>query len=77
MLSSDKHRTIRLTLDSGVLTVAANNPEQETAVDELEIDYGGERLEIGFNVSYLIDALATLPSETADIFLTDSSTQLV
>ena len=73
VLSSDKHRTVRLTLDSGVLTVAANNPEQETAVDELEIVYGGERLEIGFNVSYLIEALATLPSDTADIFLTDSS----
>ena len=73
VLSSDKHRTIRLTLDTDVLTVAANNPEQETAVDELEIDYSGERLEIGFNVSYLIDALGTLPSESADIFLTDSS----
>ena len=73
VLSSDKHRTVRMTLDAGVLTVAANNPEQETAVDELEIDYAGESLEIGFNVSYLIDALATLPSETADIFLTDSS----
>ena len=73
VLSSDKHRTVRLTLDSGTLTVAANNPEQETAVDEIEIDYGGESLEIGFNVSYLIDALATLPSETADIFLTDAS----
>ena len=73
VLSSDKHRTVRLTLESGVLTVAANNPEQETAVDELEIVYGGERLEIGFNVSYLIEALATLPSDTADIFLTDSS----
>ena len=73
VLSSDKHRTVRMTLEGGMLTVAANNPEQETAVDELEIDYAGESLEIGFNVSYLIEALATLPSETADIFLTDSS----
>ena len=73
VLSSDKHRTVRLTLDTGMLTVVANNPEQETAVDELELEYAGESLEIGFNVSYLIDALATLPSETADIFLTDSS----
>ena len=73
VLSSDKHRTVRLTLDAGTLTVAANNPEQETAVDEIEIEYAGESLEIGFNVSYLIDALGTLPSETADIFLTDSS----
>ena len=73
VLSSDKHRTVRLSLDSGVLKVAANNPEQETADDELEIEYEGESLDIGFNVSYLIEALATLPSETADIFLTDSS----
>lgn len=73
VLSSDKHRTVRLTLDTGILTVVANNPEQETAVDELEIEYAGESLEIGFNVSYLIEALAMLPSETADIFLTDSS----
>ena len=73
VLSSDKHRTVRLTLGAGTLKVAANNPEQETAEDELEIEYAGEELEIGFNVSYVIDALATLPSETADIFLTDSS----
>ena len=73
VLSNDKHRTVRLTLDTGMLTVAANNPEQETAVDELEIVYAGESLDIGFNVSYLIEALTILPSETADIFLTDAS----
>lgn len=73
VLSSDKHRTVRLTLDTGMLTIVANNPEQESALDQLELEYEGESLEIGFNVSYLIDALAILPSETADIFLTDSS----
>ena len=73
VLSSDKHRTVRLTLETGILTVVANNPEQESALDQLELEYEGESLEIGFNVSYLIDALAILPSETADIFLTDSS----
>ena len=73
VLSSDKHRTVRLTLGSGIMKVAANNPEQETAEDELEIEYAGEDLDIGFNVSYLIEALATLPSETADVFLTDAS----
>lgn len=73
VLSSDKHRTVRLTLETGILTVVANNPEQESALDQLELEYEGESLEIGFNVSYLIDALAILPSDTADIFLTDSS----
>ena len=73
VLSSDKHRTVRLTLGFGIMKVVANNPEQETAEDELEIEYAGESLDIGFNVSYLIEALATVPSETADVFLTDSS----
>ena len=74
VLSSDKHRTVRLTLASDVLRVAADNPEQETAEDELvEIEYAGESIEIGFNVSYLVDALTTLPGEWADIFLSDSS----
>ena len=73
VLSSDKHRTVRLTLGCGIMKVAANNPEQETAEDELEIEYAGENLDIGFNVSYLIEALATLPSETADVFLSDAS----
>ena len=73
VLSSDKHRTVRIVLDSGMLMVAANNPEQETAEDELDIEYTGEKLEIGFNVTYLIEALSTLPSESVDVFLTDTS----
>ena len=73
VLSSDKYRTVRLTLETGLLTVDAHNPEQERASDEIELEYEGESLEIGFNVSYLIEALATPPSETVDIFLTDSS----
>ena len=73
VLSNDKHRTVRMVVEPGVLQVAANNPEQETAEDELDIEYTGERLEIGFNVTYLLEALSTLPSETVDIFLTDPS----
>jgi DNA polymerase-3 subunit beta len=53
--------------------VVANNPEQEEAEDEVEVAYEGEGLEIGFNVSYLIDALTALPGEEAEIHLGDSS----
>lgn len=73
ILSNDKYRAVRLCLEPGVLRVVANNPEQEEAEDEVEVDYGGEALEIGFNVSYLIDALTALPSEEALIQLGDSS----
>ena len=51
----------------------ANNPDQEEAQDEIEVEYSGGALEIGFNVSYLMDALSVLPTETALVYLTDSS----
>jgi DNA polymerase-3 subunit beta len=73
ILSNDKYRAVRLCLEPNVLRVVANNPEQEEAEDEVEVVYEGEGLEIGFNVSYLIDALTALPGEEAEIHLGDAS----
>ncbi len=73
ILSNDKYRAVRLCLEPNVLRVVANNPEQEEAQDEVEVAYEGEGLEIGFNVSYLIEALTALPGEEAEIHLGDSS----
>ena len=53
--------------------MTSNNAEQEEAVDELDIDYGGESIEIGFNVTYLIDALASMPQDMVQIALADGS----
>ncbi len=78
VLSSDKFRAVRLTLDNNELTVVANNPEQEEAEVKLEVDYAGDSLEIGFNVHYMIQALNVLPSEQARLcFTTSSSSCLV
>jgi len=55
------------------LRLLATNPDQEQAEEEMEVAYDGEPLEIGFNVSYLIDALVNLPSANAHLFMTDSS----
>jgi DNA polymerase-3 subunit beta len=73
ILSNDKYRAIRLCLEPNVLRVVANNPEQEEAEDAVEVAYDGDGLEIGFNVSYLIDALTALPAEEAVVQLGDSS----
>ncbi len=73
ILSNDKYRAVRLTLTPGTLTVVANNPEQEEAEEELEVAYDGEALEVGFNVTYLMDALNALPGENARLFFTDAS----
>ena len=63
ILTSDKFKGVRLNIDPGTLRVASNNAEQEEAVDELDIDYGGDSIEIGFNVTYLIDALANMSQD--------------
>jgi DNA polymerase-3 subunit beta len=56
------------------LRVASNNAEQEEAVDELDIDYGGDSIEIGFNVTYLIDALANMRQEMVKLELAGQPT---
>ena len=73
ILTSDKFKGVRLNIEPGTLRVASNNAEQEEAVDELDIDYGGDAIEIGFNVTYLIDALANMDQDMVKIELADSN----
>jgi len=73
ILTSEKFKGVRLNLEPGLLRVASNNAEQEEAVDELDIDYGGDTIEIGFNVTYLIDALANMSQDMVKIDLQDSN----
>jgi DNA polymerase III subunit beta len=73
ILTSDKFKGVRLNIDPGSLRVASNNAEQEEAVDELDIDYGGDSIEIGFNVTYLIDALTNMSQEMVSLELSDGN----
>jgi DNA polymerase-3 subunit beta len=73
ILSNEKYRGVRMSLTKGVVKLQAHNPEQEEAQDEVEIDYKGEEMEIGFNVTYLLDALAAVDTETVEIGLTDAN----
>lgn len=73
ILSNEKYRGIRLNLSNGLLHAAVNNPEHEEAEDELPVDYSGPELEIGFNVSYLLEVLNVVKSESVEITLSDSN----
>jgi DNA polymerase III subunit beta len=73
ILTSDKFKGVRLNIDPGSLRVASNNAEQEEAVDELDIDYGGDSIEIGFNVTYLIDALSNMGQDMVTLELSDGN----
>lgn len=71
ILSNEKYRGIRLALSRGELKILANNPEQEEAEETVSVVYDGDPLEIGFNVSYLIDVLTALDGERVRITLSD------
>jgi len=73
ILTSDKFKGVRLSVEPGSLRVASNNAEQEEAVDELDIDYGGDTIEIGFNVTYLIDALSNMSQDMVKLELSDGN----
>jgi len=73
ILTSEKFKGVRLNIEPGVLRVASSNAEQEEATDELDIDYGGDAIEIGFNVTYLIDVLTNMQQEMVKIDLADSN----
>lgn len=73
ILSNEKYRGVRLILSEGSIQINANNPEQEEAEETLAVDYKGESLEIGFNVSYLLDVLGVLNGENVKISLSDSN----
>ncbi|MFO1285187.1 MAG: DNA polymerase III subunit beta [Rubrivivax sp.] len=73
ILTSEKFKGVRMNVEPGVLRISSNNAEQEEAKEELEVDYNGDAIEIGFNVTYLIDALGNVSQETLRIELQDSS----
>ena len=57
ILSNEKFRGVRWVIGEGSLKIVSSNAEQEEANEELEVDYKGDALDIGFNVNYLLDVL--------------------
>jgi len=73
ILSNEKYRGVRIMLSANSLRALAHNPEQEEAEEELEVQYEGEELEIGFNVSYLLDTLSIIKSSQVKLSVLDAN----
>ncbi|MEH6467348.1 MAG: DNA polymerase III subunit beta [Porticoccus sp.] len=73
ILSNEKYRGVRLLLSESQLTLIANNPEQEEAQEEVTVNYSSDELEVGFNVSYVIDVLNVLRGENVRFTLSDAN----
>ena len=77
ILTSEKFKGVRVNIEPGTLRIASSNAEQEEAKEELEIDYGGDSIEIGFNVTYLMDALANMSVEMIKLELQDNNSSVL
>lgn len=73
ILSNEKYRGVRLDITEGSLSISANNPEQDEAEEEVEIDFQGDPVSMGFNASYLLDALNAIDSEQVNVSFTDTN----
>jgi DNA polymerase III subunit beta len=77
ILTSEKFKGVRVNIEPGSLRIASSNAEQEEAKEELEIDYSGDAIEIGFNVTYLMDALANMSVEMVKLELQDTNSSVL
>jgi len=73
ILANEKFRGVRLVLSENTLGIVCNNNEQEEAADEIEVQYQGDPLDVGFNVNYLLDVLNNVAAETIEIRLADGN----
>jgi len=73
ILSNEKYRGIRMVLSNNNLKLISTNTEQEEAEEELEIDYKKEAMDIGFNVTYLIDVLNNTQQENVNFSFADAN----
>ena len=73
ILTNEKFRGVRLVVSNGALKIISSNAEQEEAQEEIEIEYSGDTLDIGFNVTYLLDVLNNLNNESIECRLADSN----
>ncbi len=77
ILSNEKYRGIRLILEKDLVKLQAQNPDQEEADVDLEVDYNGDDIEIGFNVNYMLDVLNVTQSTMVNAALRDSNSSFL
>ncbi len=73
LLSAERSRAIKVDLEDGKLTVSSSNPDLGEAQEELDVDYGGDAVSIGFNAKYLLESLGSLGSKEIQLGLRDAN----
>ncbi len=77
ILANEKFRGVRWLVSASSLRISCTNNEQEEAQEELEISYPGEAVDIGFNITYLLDVLTNVHSEQVECALGDANSSML
>ena len=77
ILSNEKFRGVRLVMSENTLGIVCNNNEQEEAADEIEVSYNSDPLDVGFNVTYLLDGLGAVDTEEITLSLGDANSSML
>jgi len=77
ILSNEKFRGVRWMIASNSLRISCTNNEQEEAQEEIEISYGGDALDIGFNITYLLDVLNNVHSDSVECAFGDANSSML
>lgn len=77
ILSNEKYRGVRLVMSGNTLGIVCNNNEQEEAADEIEVKYDGEPLDVGFNVTYLLEGLGAVDTEEVTLSMGDANSSML
>ncbi len=72
-ISAEKSRSVKMAIESGRLTLSVRNIEAGQAVEEAEIDYDNESLDIGFNARYILDVMGQIGGDTVELRFSDAS----
>jgi DNA polymerase-3 subunit beta len=73
ILSNERYRAVKIALENGIMELVSTNPDLGDAQENMQVDYQGERMEIGFNARYFIDVLQAMESETVQLGFIDNS----
>ena len=77
LLSNERSRAIKFTLESGKVEIASNSPELGEAHEQLAVEYGGPALQISFNAQYVLEFLNAVQTDLIAIEFKDEVSQTV
>ena len=76
-ISTDRSRAVKLSLADGKLTLSAVSPEAGRAVEELDVNYPSEPLEIGFNARYMLDMSSQIEGDDIELAILDAASPMI